>query len=65
MLKNVKVNDYDGKSISSSIESSIDFNLEKYDLDLLKAYGNLNNWFKKNKNMDFYDFNNLSNSDNL
>ncbi len=65
MLKNVKVNDYDGKSISSSIESSIDFNLDKYDLDLLKAYGNLNNWFKKNKNMDFYDFNNLSNSDNL
>jgi hypothetical protein len=65
LLKNVKVNDYDGKSISSSIESSIDFNLDKYDLDLLKAYGNLNNWFKKNKNMDFYDFNNLSNSDNL
>jgi hypothetical protein len=65
LVKNVKVNDYDGKSLSTLIESSVDFDLVKYDSELVNAINNLRRWYKKNKNIDYYEFTNLSNSDNL
>jgi hypothetical protein len=47
LVKNVKVNDYDGKSLSTLIESSVD--LVKYDSELVNAINNLRRWYKKIK----------------
>jgi hypothetical protein len=65
LVKNVKVNDYDGMSLSTTVESSIDFELVKYVSDLVNAIKNLKLWYKNNKNTDYFEFANLSNSDNL
>ena len=56
MVKNVKVNDYDGKSLSTSVESSIDFELVKYESDLVNSIKNLKLWYKNNKNTDYFEF---------
>ena len=65
LVKNVKVNDYDGKSLSTSVESSFEFDLLRYDSELIIANNNLKKWYNKNKNTDYFEFTNLSNSDNL
>jgi hypothetical protein len=59
LVKNVKVNDYDGKSLSTSIKSSFDFELVKYESDLVNSIKNLKLWYKNNKNTDYFEFANL------
>ncbi len=49
LVKNVKVNDYDGKSLSTSIKSSFDIELVKYDSIMENTIKNIKSWFYKHQ----------------
>ena len=63
LIKNSKVTDFDGKSLTSNYESTFNFNFDNYD-NLNATKIKLRKWLKIN-NEDFSEIQNLSNTDNF
>ena len=67
LLQNIKVNDYDGRTLTSNYETTIDYNLTSlltftYFVDKIKM---LKKWYTNNNNKDYTEVPNMSNSDKL